>query len=108
VIWEPEETARFLEHVAEDRLAALYELAAYAGLRRAELCGLRWADLDDDLAGLAIRQTLIEVSSKDLRPFAEIDGSPLRPANVTASSVTSWRASCRARNSTPCGTARAR
>jgi hypothetical protein len=35
VIWEPDETARFLEHVLSDRLAALYELAAYAGLRPA-------------------------------------------------------------------------
>lgn len=44
-IWEPNETARFLEHVARDRLAALYELAAYCGLRRGELCGLRWSDM---------------------------------------------------------------
>jgi len=67
-IWEPEETARFLEHVRSDRLAALYELAAYAGLRRAELCGLRWSDLDHDGAGLTVRQTVVEASDKDLRP----------------------------------------
>jgi integrase len=67
-IWEPEETARFLEHVAGDRLAALFELAAYTGLRRAELCGLRWSDLDADGVGLVVRQTLVEVSSKNLRP----------------------------------------
>ena len=67
VIWEPEETARFLEHVGGDRLSALYELAAYAGLRRAELCGLRWSDLDDDGAGLVVRQTIVEAASKDLR-----------------------------------------
>jgi integrase len=67
-IWEPEQTARFLEHVGTDRLAALYEIAAYAGLRRAELCGMRWSDIDDDGAGLLIRQTLIEVSKGDLDP----------------------------------------
>lgn len=66
-IWEPEQTARFLEHVGADRLSALYELAAYAGLRRAELCGLRWSDLDDDGAGLVVRQTIVEAASKDLR-----------------------------------------
>jgi hypothetical protein len=38
-IWQPAETVRFLRSVATDRLAALYEVAAYAGLRRAELCG---------------------------------------------------------------------
>jgi integrase len=68
-IWEPEETARFLEHVVDDRLAALYELAAYAGLRRAELCGARWSDLDDDGCGITIRQTCVELSrNQALRP----------------------------------------
>jgi len=59
-IWEPEQTANFLEHVAGDRLAALYEMAAYAGLRRAELCGLRWSDLDE--TGLMVRQTCVELT----------------------------------------------
>jgi integrase len=62
-VWEPEQTAVFLAQVAGDRLAALYELAAYAGLRRAELCGLRWADIDPDETGLRIRQTIVEVSA---------------------------------------------
>jgi integrase len=61
-IWEPEQTAKFLGHVEGDRLAALYELAAYAGLRRAELCGLRWSDVDEESIGISIRQTVVEVS----------------------------------------------
>jgi integrase len=65
-IWEPEATAAFLNHVADDRLAALYELAAYAGMRRGELCGLRWSDLDAGYVGLTVRQTLVEVSAKDI------------------------------------------
>ncbi|MBL7260655.1 Arm DNA-binding domain-containing protein [Actinoplanes sp. LDG1-01] len=60
-VWQPEETARFLEHVFDDRLSALYELAAYAGLRRAELCGLRWSDIDANGAGLRVRQTIVSV-----------------------------------------------
>ena len=68
-IWEPEETARFLAHAADDRLSALYELAAYAGLRRAELCGLRWSDLDEDGRGVTVRQTCVELTRKQaLRP----------------------------------------
>lgn len=61
-VWEPSETARFLEHVASDRLSVLYELAAYGGLRRAELCGLRWSDVDEDGAGVEIRQTIVELT----------------------------------------------
>ena len=69
VIWEPEDTARFLEHVLPDRLSALYKLAAYAGLRRAELCGLRWSDIDSDgTPGLTVRLTNVAVTRKDVTP----------------------------------------
>lgn len=68
VIWQPDETARFLDHVAGDRLSVLYELAAYAGMRRAELCGLRWSDLDDDGAGLTVRLTIVEVTRSQVTP----------------------------------------
>ena len=67
-IWEPHQTAHFLEHVAGDRLAALYELAAYGGLRRAELCGLRWSDIDADEAGITIRQTIVELTRAQAGP----------------------------------------
>jgi integrase len=67
-IWETEETAQFLKHVEHDRLVALYELAAYAGLRRAELCGMRWSDIDRDGVGIQIQQTLITVNRRELKP----------------------------------------
>jgi integrase len=38
--------AAFLDSVRPDRLYALWWLAALRGLRRGELAGLRWADLD--------------------------------------------------------------
>lgn len=62
--WEPAQIALFLEHVdrSGDRLAALYEVAAYTGLRRGELCGLRWSDLDEDAGGLTVRHNLVEVA----------------------------------------------
>jgi integrase len=66
-VWEPDQTARFLDHVAGDRLSALFEVAAYTGLRRAELCGLRWSDIDEDGAGLSVGQTLVELSSEMIR-----------------------------------------
>jgi integrase len=71
-VWEPAQIAVFLEYltdVASDPLAALYEVAAYTGLRRGELCGLRWSDLDADGGGLRITQNLVEVS-RDRIPAA--------------------------------------
>ncbi|MFN0280625.1 MAG: tyrosine-type recombinase/integrase, partial [Kineosporiaceae bacterium] len=62
--WEPVQTAAFLEFITgtDGRLAALFEVAAYTGLRRGELCGLRWSDLDADGRGLRVRHNLVEVA----------------------------------------------
>ena len=70
-IWEAEETGRFLRSVVDDGLSALYELAAYAGTRRAELCALRWGDLDPDWFGAWIRQTIVDRQGGRLRASAD-------------------------------------
>ena len=46
---------------AGHRLSALYVLALYLGLRRGELLGLRWEDIDLDGAKLEVVQTLQRV-----------------------------------------------
>jgi integrase len=46
MVWTPEQTGGFLDHVHEDPLSALYHLVAFRGLRRGEACGLRWTDVD--------------------------------------------------------------
>ena len=51
-----------LQAASEHRLAALYVLALYLGLRRGELFGLRWQDVDLDGAKLEVVQTLQRVS----------------------------------------------
>jgi integrase len=58
--WTAAELRAFLEHVAGERLAALWMLAASTGMRRGELLGLRWTDVDLDLARVAVRQTLVQ------------------------------------------------
>jgi integrase len=57
--WTAGELRRFLEHVEGERLAALWMLAASTGMRRGEVLGLRWVDVDLDLAWVAVRQTLV-------------------------------------------------
>jgi integrase len=57
--WTAAELRAFLEHVAADRLAALWMLAASTGMRRGELLGLRWVDVDLERARVAVRQTLV-------------------------------------------------
>ena len=55
--WHGEELGSFLDAIAHDRYAPLYELTALAGLRRGEVCGLRWDDVDLVNAVLIIRET---------------------------------------------------
>ncbi|MGH3669739.1 MAG: tyrosine-type recombinase/integrase, partial [Pseudonocardiaceae bacterium] len=53
-VWTAAQLAAFLDSVRQDRLYALWWLAALRGLRRGELAGLRWADLDLDHRQLVI------------------------------------------------------
>ena len=55
--WTGEELGAFLDTVANDRYSALYELTALTGLRRGEVCGLKWSDVDLVNAALSIRET---------------------------------------------------
>ena len=53
-----DEARQFLTAASGDRLHALFELALHTGLRKGELLGLRWEDLDLDGGTASIRRTL--------------------------------------------------
>ena len=55
-LWTPAETVHFLETARPHRLYGAFYLAVFAGLRRGELLGLRWKDLNGPL--LSVRQSL--------------------------------------------------
>lgn len=58
--WTATEAGAFLRHVHDDRLYAAWLLLLTRGLRRGELLGLRWVDVDLDAGRVAIRQTVVE------------------------------------------------
>lgn len=60
--WSAAEVGRFLAAVSGDRLSAAWRVAASTGMRRGEVLGLRWRDLDLDLDGAraSLSQTVIE------------------------------------------------
>jgi integrase len=57
MVWLPEHAGRFLDAVAEERLFALWCLTVFCGLRRDEVIGLAWADVDLDNGAAAVRET---------------------------------------------------
>lgn len=58
-----EEARRLLDAARGDRLEALYVLAVTTGMRRGELLGLKWSDIDLQDARLGIRRTLTRVDN---------------------------------------------
>ncbi|GAA3246813.1 hypothetical protein GCM10020256_74680 [Streptomyces thermocoprophilus] len=61
-----DEARRFLTTAQDHRLHALFELALHTGLRKGELLGLRWEDLDLGSSTAAIRRTLQRTSAGGL------------------------------------------
>ena len=54
--WRPEELTTFLEATAHHELGLLFRLAAVTGMRRGELLGLHWADVDPAASVLTVRR----------------------------------------------------
>jgi integrase len=63
-VWSPAELQKFLKHTGEHDHRHLFRVAALTGLRRGELCGLRWVDVDLDAARLHVRQSITPVGGK--------------------------------------------
>jgi integrase len=55
-VWTSAEARRFLDSLVGDRLQGLWALALHTGMRRGELAGLRWSDVDLERATLTIAQ----------------------------------------------------
>ena len=60
--WTAEELRAFLEQVRDDRLYAFYHLAGSTGMRRGEVAGLTWRDVDLAAGRLSVSQTVISVN----------------------------------------------
>ena len=61
-VWTPQQLRAFLAHARHDHPYALWLLVATTGMRRAELAGLRWVDVDLDAARLSPRRPRVVVN----------------------------------------------
>lgn len=69
-VWTAEEVGRFLAAVEDDRLGPAYRLVLSVGLRRGEVCGLRWEDVDLDGGRMVVRRARTAVG------YAVVEGTP--------------------------------
>lgn len=63
-VWTPAELHSFFELTADHHHGALIRLAGMSGLRRSELCGLRWSDIDLDAGLLRVRRRITTVDHR--------------------------------------------
>lgn len=93
--WTANELHRFLAYVVDDPLHYAWLLAANTGMRRSELCGLRWADVELDRARLAVRQRLASVDGRPelSEPKSNTSGRTIDLDHRTVTALRSRRAS---------------
>ncbi|HEY1621752.1 MAG TPA: tyrosine-type recombinase/integrase [Streptosporangiaceae bacterium] len=92
MVWTPEQAGAFLDFIAGERLYALFHLVAFRGLRRAEVAGLPWAEIDLDAGTITIRETRPddEVDPEDPKSDAGTRTIPLDAQ--TAAVLRAWKA----------------
>jgi integrase len=66
-VWTPQQLAQFLLYVRDDPLFGLWWLAALRGLRRGELCALRWTDIDLIEGTLTVNHTIAHAHGRPYR-----------------------------------------
>jgi integrase len=66
-VWSPEQLRQFVTSTREDRLAAAWLLLVTTGMRRGEVLGLTWDNVDFSNARLAVVQSLSVVNYHDVR-----------------------------------------
>lgn len=83
-VWCAAELHRFLVAIADEPLYPAVHLAALTGMRRGEILGLRWGDLDLPNRRLVVRHTLVSIA------YEVHDSTPKthRPRQVELDQVT--------------------
>jgi integrase len=86
-VWDAAETKQFLAATANDRVAFAWALALTRGLRRGEICGLRWSDVHFEDGYLLVVRTRIQVrgQAKESAPKTSAGkrSIPLDPKLIT-------------------------
>ena len=86
--WTAEQAARFLALSAGDPLHGLWRVALGTGMRRAELLGLRWQDVDLDTRQVRVRTNLVQADGRmQLTPTKSGRGRVISIDDDTAESI---------------------
>ena len=86
-VWEPDDVRTFLMRCSRHRLGALFEIAVLTGLRRGELCGLRWSDVDLAAGKITVRRSRVSVRGRVLEQATTKTRAGLRTVPLSDAAV---------------------
>jgi integrase len=62
--WTPSDLQTFLDFTAVERLGLPLPFAPTTGMRRGEVCGVRWSDVDLDKGRVEVRQQIPDLDGE--------------------------------------------
>jgi integrase len=102
--WSAAELALFLSMARGQRLFPALRLAAHTGMRRGEIAGLKWADLDHSTRRMSVRRTVQSLAGRPVE-FDVKTRSSRRCIDLDSATITEldrWRHRLRL-DGLPCG-----
>lgn len=66
----PEDAAKFMDAISGHRMATFFKVAFSTGMRRGELCGLKWEDVDPAARTIRVRRSITQTghTSTEMTP----------------------------------------
>lgn len=77
-VWSRANLEKFKAAASAHRLHALFNTALGTGMRRGELCGLRWQDVDFEAKTITVRKNLVQVGKEVVENSAKTKAGHLR------------------------------
>jgi integrase len=110
-VWSPAQVGVFLDAAAKHRLSALFEVAMFTGLRRGELLGLHWSDINLTNRTITVRTNRTQVGAHvvESTPKAKAGARTIEIADATSGALIAWKLAQQAEQAAwgDCGTIRA-
>ena len=84
--WQPAELVAFVKHADSDPGAAWWRLTA-CGLARADVCGLRWSDIDMETGVVTVAQGRVQLQHEGQRSHVDEPKSAQRRRSIPVETV---------------------
>jgi integrase len=91
--WSEKQLRTFLDHLDGERWAPMWQTFAGTGMRRGELAGLRWAEVDLDAEELKIRRNAVQLGKQVITgtPKSKRGRRTVKLDSHTVAALKAWR-----------------